>query len=203
MVNRFSSFLVSAAVAGALAILPLAILFLAAMEIYGLLKETATLAQLELPFPSFINAIIYLTVVFGLFFFGCVAIGLAIRSRFGKRVAEVIEKSIVERIPLLGFVRNLTMNIVGGPDSKARIVEVDLHGSGTSMLGILIETLPDTRQVIFVPSAPAVTLGNVYIVHAHQVRLTDSTVTSFANVITQWGLGTTDLLEARSREQEP
>ena len=193
MKNPISA-LVPAAFSGLLLVIPLAILFLAVMEVYDLLKETAAFARLDLPFPDVINAVIYIVLVLAVLFSFCVLVGLLLETRPGKRFARFIEKSIADKIPLLGLVRNLTLSFSGAGKSELRAVEIDLQGSGTAALGFLMETLDDGRLVVFIPGAPAVTLGAIHIVPAERVRVLDTSIPSMANVSSQWGVGTRDLL---------
>lgn len=198
--------LTSHAFAGLLVILPLAILFIAVVEIYDLLEETAAFAQLALPFPGFINAIIYLVAVLAALFILCLLVGLTLRTGHGKRFADFVEKGIADKIPLLGLVRNLTLNIAGSGGGDLRAVEVNLHSEDTAVLGWLMETLRDGRKVVFVPTAPAVTLGAIHIVPPERVRLLDSSVASIAHVVSQWGAGANELFEAtdkKSSQSEP
>lgn len=189
-----ASSLSARAFAGLLVLLPLAIIFLAVMEIHDLLEETAAFAQLDLPFPGFINALIYLAAVLAGLFLFCLLVGLFLETGLGKRFAELVEKGIADRIPLLGLVRSLTLSIGGAGESALQAVEVDLQGNGASVLGLLMESLEDGRQVVFVPGSPAVTLGTVHIVPADRIKLLEVGVGSVANAISQWGVGTRDVL---------
>jgi uncharacterized membrane protein len=191
--KQLFSKLTSHAFAGLLVILPLAILFIAGVEIYDLLEETAAFAQLELPFPRFINALIYIALLSAALFFLCLLVGLSLRTGPGKRFADFVEKGIADKIPLLGLVRNLTLNIAGSGSGELRAVEVNLHSADTAVLGWLMETLQDGRKVVFVPSAPAVTLGTIHIVPPDRVTLLDSSVASIAHVVSQWGVGAGEL----------
>ena len=62
-VSSWKSFLISTAVIGVVVLVPLAILFLAVIEIYDMLGDIGNFAKLTLPFPNIINAVIL--VVFG------------------------------------------------------------------------------------------------------------------------------------------
>ena len=72
-------------------------------------------------------------------------------------------------------------------------VEVDLQGNGTSVLAMLVETLDDGRMVIFVPGAPAVTLGTIHLVPSQRVKRLETSTASLAAVVSQWGIGATEL----------
>ncbi|MEH6584694.1 MAG: hypothetical protein V7754_22390, partial [Halioglobus sp.] len=84
---------ISKALAGLIVLVPLAILFLACMQIYGLLEDVAAFARLELPFPPVINALIYVTVAVAALFASCLLIGLLMSTGAGKKIGEFLEQS--------------------------------------------------------------------------------------------------------------
>jgi len=187
------AFLVSKALAGLVILVPLAILFLAVTEVYALLEQIAAFAALQLPFPPVVNAVIFIALNILAVFILCLFVGILLTSRLGKKFAHFVEHGIADKIPLLGLVRNLTMSVTGSGKSELKPVEVDLQGTGTCMLGFLMETLPDGRYVVFVPSAPAMTLGQVYIVPPERVKLLGAPLTAIVNAVTQWGTGAGDI----------
>ena len=186
--NAFSGFLV---------ILPLAILLIAGLEVYDLLEETAAFAELQLPCPGFINALIYIGLVLAAIFAICLLVGLLLKTGPGSRFAKFVESSIAEKIPLLSLVRNLTINIAGRGQQQLSPVEVDLQGNGSSVLALLMETLEDGRVVIFIPGAPAVTLGTIHLVPRERVKNLNASTAALAGVVSQWGAGATDLFKNR------
>ena len=190
----------SLALTGLLVVMPLGIIFVILVEVYGLLEETAAFARLELPFPGFVNALIYIAGLLIALGMVCVLVGLLMQTGAGRRFADFVEERIADNIPFLGFLRNLTLNIVGDSNSKLRAVEVNLYNQDTGVLGLLMETLPDGRQVVFVPSAPAITLGTVHVVAADRVKLLDAGVAGLANTVSQWGLGASELYRAQRPE---
>jgi uncharacterized membrane protein len=189
------SYLISTAVTGLVVIVPLAILFLAAMEIYGLLDEVAFFAQLELPFPGFVNAGIVVLIGVLAVFTVCLVTGLLLQTGPGKRFANFVEKQIADKVPLLGLVRKLTLSFAGA-DNKLKPVEADVHGSGVHMFGFLMETLADGRHVIFVPSAPTITVGHTYIIPPERVVVLNTNITNVVNTLTQWGAGAGEIYRA-------
>ena len=157
--KNLGSAITSKALAGLIIIVPLAILFIAAMEVYGLLEDMATFAALELAFPPIVNALIFVALGILAVFSICLFTGLLITTGPGKKLADFVEKGIAEKIPLLGLVRNLTISLTETGNDRLKPVEVNLYGDGTCQYGFLMETLTDGRHIIFIPSAPAVTLG--------------------------------------------
>ena len=69
--NKLFSAATATAFAGLLIVIPMAILLLVGLEIYFLLEDTAAFARLELPFPAFINALIYIAMLVIVSFFIC------------------------------------------------------------------------------------------------------------------------------------
>ena len=193
--NSWKSFVASTAVMGLVVLVPLAILFLAVIEIYDLLDEMANFAELALPFPGIINAAILVVLGVLAVFAVCFFTGLLLSTGPGKKFAEFVEKGIADKVPLLGLIRKLTLSLAG-THSTLKPVEADVHGSGAPMLGFLMETLADGRYVIFIPTSPTITLGHTYIVPPERVTILDTSVTTVVNALTQWGAGSREIYRA-------
>jgi uncharacterized membrane protein len=191
--ENFVSKVISRALQGLIILVPLAIIFVAVMEIYGLLEDTAAFAALDFPFPAIVNGLIFIALGAAATFLVCLTVGLLLATGPGQRFGQFVQKGIAERIPLLGLVRNLTMSLTGTGNSQLKAVEVNLYGDGACQFGFLIETLADTRHVVFIPGAPAATLGQTYIVPPERVKLLDAALPSVVNCITQWGTGAGEL----------
>lgn len=191
--KRLVSAITSKAFAGLMVVVPLAILFILVIEIYDLLQVTAVFADLGLPFPALINALIYIALVLTAIFIICLLVGLLLTTGPGMKFANFVETSLAEKIPLLGLVKHLTMSLAGTGNSNLKPAEVNLFGDGTVQLGFVIETLPDGRYVVFIPSAPAATVGQTYLVAEERVKLLNVHITTVVNSITQWGTGTGEI----------
>ena len=194
--KSWTSFVTSTAIVGVVLLVPLAILFLAVMQIYGLLEDVAIVADLDLPFPAFINAAIFVALGGLAIFAGCFLTGLLMLTGPGKRFAAFVEKGIADKVPLLGLIRKLTLSLTGS-DNKLKPVEADVHGSGAPMFGFLMETLPDGRHIVFVPTSPTVTLGHAYIVPSDRIRFLDCSVSTVVNALTQWGAGANEIYDSQ------
>ena len=197
--KSWKTFFTSTAITGLVVLMPLAIMFLVVMEIYSLLDDVAIIAELALPFPGIVNAVIFAFLGVLAVFAACFFAGLLLLTGPGKRFAEFVQTGIADKVPLLGLIRKLTLSLVGS-DSKLQPVEADVHDSGAPMLGFLMETLQDGRHVVFVPSSPAITLGHVYFVPPDRVTVLDTAVTTVVNAITQWGAGAKEIYETDGAE---
>jgi uncharacterized membrane protein len=200
-VSSWKSFLTSTAVLGVVVLVPLAILFLAVTEIYGMLDDIGNFADLTLPFPDVINAVIFVVLGVLAVFFACFLTGLLLLTGPGKRFSKFVEKGIADKIPLLGLVRKLTLSLAGA-HSRLKPVEADVHGSGAPMYGFLMETLADGRHIVFIPTSPAVTLGNTYIVPPERVVILHAPVSAVVNALTQWGAGAQEIYEPDEEDTE-
>lgn len=188
------------AITGLVLLVPLAILFIAAVEVYDLLENIAAFAALELPFPPIINALIFVLLGALSVFSICYFIGLLIDTRVGQKFAKFVQNGIADKIPLLGLLRNLTMSLTGTGGKELQGAEVNLYGDGTCQLGILMETLPDGRCVIFIPGTPAITLGQTYILPSERVKLLGIPISLIANSLSQWGVGTKDIYKPQQMD---
>ncbi|MEH6590649.1 MAG: DUF502 domain-containing protein [Halioglobus sp.] len=191
--KNLGSNIIAKALAGLIVLVPMAILAIAGIQIYGLLEDMAAFAEIGLPFPPIINALIFIGIAAIAMFLLCLLIGLLMSTGAGKKIGTFLQKSITDKIPLIGLVHNLTLTLTGSGNSQLQPAEIDLQGTGACMYGFVMEVLPDGRNVVFIPSAPAVTLGQIHIVPVARVNLLNSSMASVVNTITQWGAGAGDI----------
>ena len=92
------------------------------------------------------------------------------------------------------------MQVVGSNEDvlKLKPAEVALYGSNSRQYALVVEQLPDGRAVVFVPSVPAATLGQLHVVSMDDVTLLDVPVQDLLNAVTQWGAGSSLIYRAKS-----
>jgi uncharacterized membrane protein len=107
--KRFSEYVVSALVGGLLVVVPIylaALLLLkAAQSVVGLVRPVAMLLPEWFPAEDVLALLVVLMV--------CFSIGVAVRSRPGRRIWERIEKSLFERLPGYALIRSFTQQLAG------------------------------------------------------------------------------------------
>lgn len=185
------AFFVATALAGLLLLVPLALLGVAFYFAYDLAVELARLTGLDLPFSEFVDGIIIgLGALVGLILV-CFLIGLALRTGIGAALESRYDSLLEKYLPVLGMLRNLVMQIVGSRDEvlKLKPAEVSLYASAGRQYALIVEELPDGRVVVFVPTVPAATLGQLHVLPMSEVTLLDTPVQEFLNAVTQWGAG--------------
>ena len=125
----------------------------------------------------------------------CFLAGAVVRTRPGRRAQEVLDRNLLERIPGYTLVRGLTGRIAGRDEGQlfaAALVEIE----EALVPAFIVEEHPDGRYTVFVPSVPTPAAGTVYILTPERVHLVDVPFTKAVKVITQWGVGSREMLAA-------
>lgn len=186
--KNIGEFLKTSFMGGLLVVVPIALIVLVLSDLFDLLINITEAAAQEWPFEPYINRI--LVIIFSIieFLLICFVIGLLIRTRWGSAINKRLEK-----VPAYTMIRNLTQQLTGKTVKQFAPAQVDLYGSKSRVLGFIVEELPDKRVAVFIPSAPAVTVGQVHLLPQECVERLDATLGATVNSITQWGVGTKDL----------
>ena len=178
-------------VGGILVVLPLWISVLllvkAAAGVFALLAPVTS----QLPPEMHLRRIVALVIVVLV----CFIAGLVVRTGPGLRAKSVLDRYLLERIPGYTLLRGLAGRITGheeGATFAACLVEIE----DALVPAFVVEEHPDGRYTIFVPSVPTPAAGTVYILEAARVHLVDVPFTKAVSVISKWGAGSRDLLEA-------
>jgi len=189
--SKVIPFLVSTTLGGILLLIPLVMLGGVLYVVYDVLVELARVTGLDLPFSEFIDGLIIgagaLAAVVSL----CFLIGLALRTGLGSALERRYDQLLEKYLPVVGVLRNLLLQIAGSRDEVLRLkpAEVNLHGGDSRQYALVVEELPDDRVVVFVPSVPAATMGQIHVIPLEAVTILDTPVQELLNAVTQWGAG--------------
>jgi uncharacterized membrane protein len=186
--KRLIEFIKTTAIGGLVVIIPMTILTVALGDtLKKLIKVTQPLTE-NMPFSPLANSIlavlIVALVVIAIFFLA----GLLLNTFWGKVAKNWIETKIFERIPMYSTVKGLTQSFAGIESSDFPAAEVDLYGSNSRVIGIVVEQLPDDRLMVYIPISPLVTVGQLYIVPKDCVRELDASLLNTIECITQMGI---------------
>jgi uncharacterized membrane protein len=123
----------------------------------------------------------------------CFAAGLAARSVAARGFQRWIEEHLLARIPGYSMLRSLAHGALGQSDGSE--LKPALVKTGEAwQLGFLSESLPDGRQVVFVPEAPEALSGDVLVVDAATVRPLDVPLPAALRCLRVHGRGFVELL---------
>ena len=189
------TFLKTTIIGGLIVIIPLAIImFVVGDTVVSLVTVTKPLTT-DLPFGTFANAVIALLLVTAIIIAVCFTAGFLLSTLWGKAIKNWLEKSLFERIPMYTTLRDLTQKFAGIESAEFPVVEADLYNSDNRVLGVLVDNLPDGRQVIYVPLSPIVTVGQLHILPKERVTETDLSMSETIGCLSQMGLEAKKLYE--------
>ena len=189
--NKVVPFLVSTTLGGLLLLVPLALLGFVIYIAYDILVQVRQATGLDLPFSDAVDGLIIGVGAMLAVLILCFAIGLILRTSIGNVLERKYDALLEKYLPVVGMLRNLVMQIVGSNEQvlKLKPAEVSLHGSDSRQYALVVEELPDGRVVVFVPTVPAATIGQIYVLPMSSVELLDAPVQDLLNAVTQWGAG--------------
>jgi uncharacterized membrane protein len=120
----------------------------------------------------------------------CFVAGIVVRT--GPRAKNMLERSVLEKIPGYALVRGLAERVSGDEREGAfrpALVEVEDALSP----GFIIEELDDGRYTVLVPSVPTPAAGSLFILPRERVHPLDVPFTQAVKVISKWGTGAGEL----------
>lgn len=169
---------------GLVVVVPLAILLLLLTELVALLRVVADAMKLETALGAGAAVVLAAALIVAV----CVAIGAAVRTRIGTLSFEKLEGVLLRHVP--GY--ELVGNILEGFAKDKWVypaVMLRLHGPGTAVFGLVMEERDDGVLTVFVPSAPALTVGSIHVVERDRVTFLDTGAVEVVNCVSQWGVG--------------
>jgi len=188
-------FIKATAVGGLIVIVPLSIVLFALSGLLETLIKFGSALEAYLPFGWLGNSVAVAAAGLFIIILLCFVTGLILLTGPGKRLGNLIRTNLAEKIPMYGMLQSLTAQFAGISGEQLQPVEADIYGSGSWVLGFIVETLPDGRLAIFVPSIPVATVGQIYYIGEERVRRLDVEMMDVVNAITQWGVGSKILFE--------
>jgi uncharacterized membrane protein len=189
-------FLQNAVLGGVLVVLPIY------LALVVLLKGMQSVVPLVRPFtmllPDWVPAERLLSLVLVLLV--CFLIGVAVRTRLGRRLRERMETSLFERLPGYALFRSLTQRLAGEDREnvwKPALAEIE----DALVPAFIIEEFEDGRFTVFVPSIPTPLAGAVYILSRDRVHALDVPFTQAIQSVSRWGAGSKELVAAMTKAE--
>jgi uncharacterized membrane protein len=186
--KRLIEFIKTTAIGGVVVIVPMAILTIVIGDTFKKLIEVTKPLTENMPFSPLTNSIMAVLAVAVLIIAIFFIAGLLLNTFWGKVAKNWFETKIFERIPMYSTLKGLTQSFAGIESSDFPVAEVDLYGSNSRVLGIVIESLPDDRLMVYIPTSPLVTVGQLYIVPKDCVKELDASLLNTIECISQMGL---------------
>ena len=132
----------------------------------------------------------------------CLLVGIVLRTQVGQTARIKIEESILQKIPGYEVFRNMTEQLVGrGQESAWQPALAEIEEA--LVPAFIVEELDERRFTVFVPSAPTLMTGSIYILTHDRVHPLDIPFTHAVKVVTRWGSGSRELTAAMERTRSP
>lgn len=184
---------------GLVALLPIAILGLIGYYLYSFWTLVFLPLSDQLGLSTFELRVIAVILAIPAFILLCIGIGWAIRTRLGTVSFEFVENSILRRMPGYDIISNLLRGFAER-ESRYPAALVRLNSDGVDTPAFVMEHAESPRVTVFVPFAPLMTMGQVYVVDRDRVSIIPNATVGAANHISQWGIGFQDMADAAERE---
>lgn len=188
--KRTVNFVKTTAIGGLLVILPVAIIVFVTGELLFTLYSASLSILGSEHTPELVQEHPLLVIASGLgTLVGiCFMTGLFVQTQLGKYLKQWFKEKVVNRIPVIRAIQRIGERFAGIEGEDFAPVEVEAHGEGVGILGVLVEKLPDGRCAVFVPASPVTTVGNVLIVAPEKVRYLEAGISDAIAAISQWGV---------------
>ncbi len=194
--SSITKFLKTCLLGGLVVLLPLLLFYLLFSELMEIIVALATPIADLFPEDTFDKISDPLVIAILLLMGTSFIFGLALRSRRLARIGSLLEQTTFMRLPLYKAVKQLSKGLVGAESDNAfnsGLLEAD---DGTTELVYIIEEHSDGKLTILVPWAPAGFAGSVKVVSAGRVTRLSASVGDASRVISQWGVGMSDIMRS-------
>lgn len=124
----------------------------------------------------------------------CFLVGLAMRTGIGAAARDAVERSVLNRVPGYSELRAVARSFAGVEKNVYPSALVDLYGAGAWQPALVVEER-DGTMAVYVPVAPAFTIGQVYVVPRDRVRITAGGMAAAVKIIRQFGVGSLEMAE--------
>ena len=181
-------------IGGVLIIMPIYLSVLLLLKGFaGILALVAPITEglpVTLPFREMVAIVVLVGI--------CFISGIAVRTGPGLRAKNMVERSVLEKIPGYALIRGLAGRIAGSTDEETfTVVLAEIEDA--LVPAFLVEDCGDGQCAIFVPSVPTPAAGAIYIIANERVHPVDVPFTKAVSVISKWGAGSRELLAGMKR----
>jgi uncharacterized membrane protein len=175
---------------GAMVVIPLGAIILLMLAILRKVQDASEPISGPLGHPALVAAVLLALL--------CLVIGLLVRTAVGHTTRRVLERRVFEQIPGYRLAKAFTgdgpLAEHGGRALRPALAAIE-EGECPALV---MDELADGRLVVFVPGSPAPMSGAIYVFGPEKVTYLDVPLLPFLKVISSWGLGLREIIEAQA-----
>lgn len=110
---------------------------------------------------------------------------------------EKFESTLLNEIPGYQIVANIARGFSERETSYSPVL-LDIHGAGAAALGFIMEEHANGQATVYIPLAPVLTVGSIYVVSSDRLTRLDAGAKEVADCISRWGTGSENIVSALS-----
>ncbi len=122
----------------------------------------------------------------------CFLLGLLVRTAAAQTLGSWVEEKILNLLPGYQLMKKVSLQFAGGADG-AHWKPALIRFPDSRQIGFLVEEHSSGDVTVFIPAAPAVSVGAVHLVKADMVEKLDVSMRKVVDCITQLGIGSSTL----------
>jgi uncharacterized membrane protein len=115
-----------------------------------------------------------------------------VRTAVGKSFGSWLEEKFLNLLPGYQLIKKVSLQFAGGSEA-VHWTPVLIKIGESPQIGFLVEEHSSGEVTVFIPAAPAVSVGAVHMVNAELVEKLDVSMRKVVDCITQLGIGSSTL----------
>jgi uncharacterized membrane protein len=128
----------------------------------------------------------------------CFLFGLLIQTAGGRAIGSWFEKRLFKLLPGYEMIKKISRQFSGGGEETLGTPVVVKLGD-SRQIGFLVEEYPSGEAAVFIPLAPALSLGSVHIIPAERAERLNAKLSEVVDCITNVGYGSARVVSAPKR----
>ena len=198
--RRVLAFFRSTLIGGLFVLAPIVILLVVIGQVVDVVYTAIRPAFDWLPDKSIGGVSIIMLLVFGAVIAICFLAGLGAKIAFAKRFVRWIESLLLSNLPGYSLMKGVGENIIG-VTGQAERQAVLAHFAHSSMVGFVMDRLPNGQLIVFVPGAPNAYTGTLHIMEPNRIEPLDVPIRSVVDFLNRLGVEPTAEMRNRLAKQ--
>jgi len=195
--NKMKSFVMTSLLGGVMVVLPVAILVIVFGWIFNLVTNIIQPFTDLLVAKSDLKEIIADVLVLAIILTACFAVGVIVKTKFGKFIYSAVEHRLLKAAPGYSLIKETVLQILGNKKTPfSSVALVRIFGNDTLVTAFVTDEHPDGSFSVFVPTGPNPTSGNIYHLKGEYVHPVDIPVEEAMRSIISCGAGSAQLIRA-------
>lgn len=128
----------------------------------------------------------------------CFFFGLLVQTAGGRAIGSWFEKRLFKVLPGYEMIKKISRQFSGGGEETLGTPVVVKLGD-SRQIGFLVEEYPSGEAAVFIPLAPALSLGSVHIIPAERAERLNAKLSEVVDCITNVGYGSARVVSAPKR----